>query len=102
MVVESPTKARTVGKYLGSGYAVKATVGHVRDLPSSDKAREIASCTDPIPVGILYHNPAVPCYEDLRHAGTPRSPELTRAGLDAELDKYTVWPEQDMESARAA
>jgi DNA topoisomerase-1 len=34
VVVESPAKARTIGKYLGSGYAVKATVGHVRDLPT--------------------------------------------------------------------
>lgn len=56
-------------------------------------AREIASCEDPIPVGILYHNPEIPCYEDLRHAGAPRSPELTRSGLNGELDKYTIWPE---------
>jgi len=33
VVVESPTKAKTIGKYLGSGYTVKATVGHIRDLP---------------------------------------------------------------------
>ncbi|HEX9581407.1 MAG TPA: type I DNA topoisomerase [Gemmatimonadales bacterium] len=33
VVVESPAKARTIGKYLGSGFSVKATVGHVRDLP---------------------------------------------------------------------
>ncbi|HET9823055.1 MAG TPA: thiamine pyrophosphate-dependent enzyme, partial [Burkholderiaceae bacterium] len=56
-------------------------------------AREIASVEDPIPVGILYHNPEIPCYEDLRGAGAPRSPELTRSGLEAELDKYTIWPE---------
>jgi DNA topoisomerase-1 len=36
VVVESPTKARTLGKYLGRGYAVKATVGHLRDLPTRE------------------------------------------------------------------
>ncbi|HEY4239927.1 MAG TPA: type I DNA topoisomerase [Kofleriaceae bacterium] len=35
VVVESPAKARTIGKYLGPGYVVKASVGHVRDLPKS-------------------------------------------------------------------
>jgi DNA topoisomerase-1 len=34
VIVESPTKARTIGKYLGRGYTVKATVGHLRDLPT--------------------------------------------------------------------
>lgn len=33
VIVESPAKAKTIGKYLGSGYSVKATVGHIRDLP---------------------------------------------------------------------
>jgi DNA topoisomerase-1 len=32
VIVESPAKARTIGKFLGPGYAVKASVGHVRDL----------------------------------------------------------------------
>lgn len=35
VIVESPTKARTISKYLGSGYTVKASMGHVRDLPKS-------------------------------------------------------------------
>jgi len=35
LVVESPTKAKTIGKYLGSEYSVVATVGHLRDLPES-------------------------------------------------------------------
>ncbi len=37
LIVESPTKARTIGKYLGTGYTVLASVGHVRDLPKSNK-----------------------------------------------------------------
>ena len=33
VIVESPAKAKTIGKYLGRGYRVRATVGHIRDLP---------------------------------------------------------------------
>jgi DNA topoisomerase I len=36
VVVESPAKAKTINKYLGSGYTVLASYGHVRDLPSKD------------------------------------------------------------------
>jgi DNA topoisomerase-1 len=35
IIVESPSKARTLGKFLGTGYTVKASMGHVRDLPKS-------------------------------------------------------------------
>lgn len=37
LIVESPTKARTIGNYLGKGYTVLASVGHVRDLPKTNK-----------------------------------------------------------------
>ncbi|MFA6278691.1 MAG: type I DNA topoisomerase [Candidatus Paceibacterota bacterium] len=37
LIVESPTKARTIGHYLGKNYDVLASVGHVRDLPKSNK-----------------------------------------------------------------
>jgi len=65
------------------------------DPSDIDRAREIASLEDPIPVGILYRNPNVPCYEDLRHPAPMRTPEFIRAGFERELDRVTVWPEDD-------
>jgi 2-oxoglutarate/2-oxoacid ferredoxin oxidoreductase subunit beta len=72
------------------------------DPSNIDRAREIASLEEPIPVGVLYRNPGAPCYEDLRHAGGMRSPEYIRAGLNRELDKYTVWPDDEAQTRRAA
>lgn len=43
VIVESPAKARTVGRYLGNDYEVVASVGHVRDLPSKRMAVDIAN-----------------------------------------------------------
>ena len=37
VIVESPAKAKTIEKYLGKDYTVIASVGHVRDLPKSNK-----------------------------------------------------------------
>ncbi len=41
VIVESPSKAKTIGKYLGPGYEVKASMGHVRDLPKSKLSVDI-------------------------------------------------------------
>ncbi|MDO8575902.1 MAG: type I DNA topoisomerase [bacterium] len=37
VIVESPAKAKTIEKYLGAGFTVRASVGHIRDLPKSNK-----------------------------------------------------------------
>lgn len=39
VIVESPAKAKTINKYLGSQYIVKSSVGHVRDLPTGGSAK---------------------------------------------------------------
>ncbi|WP_276352514.1 type I DNA topoisomerase [Cohnella caldifontis] len=41
VIVESPAKAKTIGKYLGSKFIVKASMGHIRDLPKSQIGVEI-------------------------------------------------------------
>lgn len=45
VIVESPAKAKTINKYLGSNYVVKSSVGHVRDLPTSSKNKPAATKT---------------------------------------------------------
>src|SRR5487761_1010676 len=35
VIVESPAKARTIARFLGSGYVVEPSIGHIRDLPRS-------------------------------------------------------------------
>jgi DNA topoisomerase I len=45
VIVESPTKARTIEKYLGGDYQVLASIGHIRDLPRSDFAVEVNNGT---------------------------------------------------------
>ena len=67
----------------------------VHDPADIEGARAIAAQEGTIPVGILYRNPAAPCYEDLRHAAPLRAPEFIRAGLARELDRTTVWPVGD-------
>ena len=41
VIVESPSKAKTIGKYLGADYIVKASMGHLRDLPKSTMGVDI-------------------------------------------------------------
>lgn len=52
VIVESPSKAKTIGKYLGSSYKVIASVGHVRDLPKSKLGIDIENDFEPMYIPI--------------------------------------------------
>ena len=65
LIVESPTKARTIGRMLGSNYDIIASMGHIRDLPEHD-------------FGIDINNNFTPLYVD-----TPRSKPVVKNLKDA-------------------
>ena len=94
--MRDPAKVRLLhhadGLRLSAGISRLYTTQTEHDPSDINRAREIAGSNDPIPVGILYRNPDVPCYEDLLRTGKLRTIDLIRSGLDAELDKHAVRP----------
>ena len=56
LIVESPAKSKTIKKYLGSNYTVRATMGHIRDLPKSS-------------MGVDFDNDFEPSYLTIRGKG---------------------------------
>ena len=48
VIVESPAKAKTIGKYLGKNYTVKASLGHVTDLPKKNRSVDVENDFKPV------------------------------------------------------
>jgi DNA topoisomerase I len=47
VIVESPTKARTLAKFLGSKYQIEASMGHIRDLPKAELGVDVEQNFEP-------------------------------------------------------
>jgi DNA topoisomerase I len=87
VIVESPSKAKTINKYLGSDFVVLASIGHVRDLPAKAKKGEKA----PVP-GVDLEHSFKPTYEIL--SGKEQViKDLKRAAKDAN----DVWFATDLD-----
>ena len=62
IIVESPSKARTLKRYLGDNYQIEASVGHIRDLPKSDLGVDVDNGSKILGGGDVYRFSAVDLY----------------------------------------
>ena len=84
LIVESPSKAKVIGKYLGPSYNVLASVGHVRDLPKSR-------------LGIDIENQFEPGYINIRGKGD-KIKELKKAAASASRVLLATDPDREGEA----
>jgi len=91
VIVESPSKAKTINKYLGSDYIVMASIGHVRDLPS----RNPKGVKSPVP-GVDLKHKFKPTYEILPGKERVIS-DLKRAAKDVLSSGGEVWFATDLD-----
>ena len=91
VIVESPAKAKTINKHLGSDYIVLASVGHVRDLPSKNPK----GVKDPVP-GVQIDKRFQPSYEILKGKEQVMK-DLKAAAKDALSTGGEVWFATDLD-----
>ncbi|MEO0588309.1 MAG: toprim domain-containing protein, partial [Planctomycetota bacterium] len=90
VIVESPTKAKTINRYLGPDYVVMASVGHVRDLPKSPP-KGAKRKDHPVP-GVDLENDFAPTYEVMPDSKKTVT-ELKRAAKQAD----DIWFATDLD-----
>ncbi len=76
VIVESPAKAKTIGKYLGKKYVVKASMGHVRDLPKSQMGVNVEKNFEPKYITIRGKGPVL---KELKTAAKKSKENLSRS-----------------------
>ena len=81
VIVESPAKAKTIGKYLGKKYTVKASMGHVRDLPKSQLGVDVEHGFEPRYITIRGKGDVI---KSLREAGKKAKRVFLAADPDRE------------------
>ncbi|AEO99293.1 TOPRIM domain-containing protein [Heyndrickxia coagulans 36D1] len=74
VIVESPAKAKTIEKYLGKKYRVKASMGHVRDLPKSQMGVDVDDHFKPKYITIRGKGPVL---KDLKNAAKKAKKSLS-------------------------
>jgi 2-oxoglutarate ferredoxin oxidoreductase subunit beta len=80
------------GVRIGSDLARTYRNVEEHDPADRSRARDIASSYDPMPVGVLYRNSDMPCYEDLCRPDRLYTPEIVKSVLEREFDKFTIPP----------
>lgn len=81
VIVESPAKAKTIGKYLGKRYTVKASMGHVRDLPKSKLGVDVEHDFEPHYISIRGKGDVI---KELKEAGKKAKKVFLAADPDRE------------------
>lgn len=95
--VRDPSKMRILTH--ANGLRLKPEVSRIyknqetHDPLDMGRALAIAALDEEIPVGILYNDPSVPCYDELRAGERPNTPALVQTVLNEEFDKVGIWPD---------
>ena len=90
VIVESPAKAKTIERYLGKKYKVKASMGHVRDLPKSQMGVDVENNYDPKYITIRGKGPVLKELKTAQKKQRKFISRLTPTGKGKQLPG--IWP----------